>query len=232
VHVVVVVEIQLQVDADKQWSWPLYMSAARARYRCPTIVLVISPSERVASWARTPIETDPHGSQLVPIGVSYANVPEIIDHEVARSSPELAVLSALAHHTLPIAEAALEAIRVLPEDRYQLYYDAILDALPELDRRKLEEAEMKTIEYKSQFGRWCVAQGEARGEVKGRKAGVRDAALQVARVKVPQLAASEEAGILAIDSEEQALELVTALAQAADDAQARAALTRALAPRA
>jgi len=50
----IVVEVQLQKDPRKPFTWPVYVVNLRARLSCPTCVLVVTPSESVAAWARTP----------------------------------------------------------------------------------------------------------------------------------------------------------------------------------
>ena len=58
----VAVEAQLARDDRKVFSWPLYAMAARARSRCPTVVLVVTPSVSVARWASRPIKIGPGSS--------------------------------------------------------------------------------------------------------------------------------------------------------------------------
>jgi hypothetical protein len=46
----VVVEVQLRRDKNKHWTWPVYLASLRARYRCPTILLVVCLDRRTAEW--------------------------------------------------------------------------------------------------------------------------------------------------------------------------------------
>ena len=65
-----IIEVQLGIDPLKKYSWPLYATALRARYHCPTSVLVVSPHEKVARWARRPIALgESEGSVFVPLVV-------------------------------------------------------------------------------------------------------------------------------------------------------------------
>jgi hypothetical protein len=57
----IVVEAQLAADDDKRFSWPLYAVALRARLRCPTCLLVVTPDAGVARWASKPIDTGQPG---------------------------------------------------------------------------------------------------------------------------------------------------------------------------
>jgi hypothetical protein len=132
----VVVEVQLDEDSDKLRTWPVYISALRARLRCPAMLLVLTRDPATARWAREPIEIGHPGFQLTPLVVDFADVPRITDLDTASQHPQLAVLSVMAHPELEVATVAIEAISGLPENLFRLYYDVILRALPaELRRR-------------------------------------------------------------------------------------------------
>ncbi|MFH0901835.1 MAG: hypothetical protein V2A73_14490 [Pseudomonadota bacterium] len=62
----IVVEVQLSQDPDKPRVWPLYVAALRARRDCDACVLVVTPDENVAEWARKPIAIGP-GSYVTPL---------------------------------------------------------------------------------------------------------------------------------------------------------------------
>jgi len=165
----IVVEVQLGRDEDKLYSWPLYAAALRARLRCPTCVLVVAPGAPVARWASCPIETGQPGSPFVPLVLGPERVPRVTDLEVARSAPELAVLSAQAHGrdagASDVVAAALEAARELPEERGMLYCDLIWLSIGEAVRRKLEELmERGTYTYQSDFARKYIAEGRVEGK--------------------------------------------------------------------
>ena len=51
-----IVEVQLRPKKRKRYTWPLYAVGARARERCPFVVLVVTPSAATAKWAAKPIE--------------------------------------------------------------------------------------------------------------------------------------------------------------------------------
>jgi hypothetical protein len=220
----VVVEIQRQVDWSKLWTWPVYLTAARATFRCPTVLLVIAPDPRVAHWARTAIDTGHPGFQLRPIVVSYQDVPCVVDPAVTRRNPELGVLSVLAHPTVETAEAALAGIALLTPDLSKLYFDVILAALPELARRALE-AHMERYEYQSDFARKYVAQGLEQGREQGRQ----DAALELARAKLGALSSEDEAAIRAIHDGAALTALIVGLGQAHTAEQARTVVAQATA---
>jgi hypothetical protein len=52
----IVLEAQLRVDEDKPFTWPMYAISARARYRCPFVVLVVTADPDTARWAAQPVE--------------------------------------------------------------------------------------------------------------------------------------------------------------------------------
>jgi hypothetical protein len=251
----VVIEIQRWIDVSKLWTWPVYLTAARASFRCPTMLLVIAPDPRVAQWARSAIETGHPGFHLKPIVVSFADVPLVVDPAVAQRNPELGVLSVLAHPTVETAEAALAGIALLDPDLSKLYFDVILAALPELARTTLE-AHMERYEYQSEFARRYVAQGLEQGLERGLEQGLergleqglergleqglergleqglergrQDAAIELARVKLGQMSPEDEAAIHAIHDAAALTALIVGLGKAQDEAQARAAIMQAI----
>src|SRR5260221_5814453 len=91
----IIVEVQLSEDLDKRVSWPAYIVNLFARIRCPVELLVVSPSSSVAAWASKPIQIG--ASTIRPRVVGPDGVPVIRSVDAASLSPELAVLSALAH---------------------------------------------------------------------------------------------------------------------------------------
>jgi hypothetical protein len=124
------------------------------------------------------------------------------------------VLSVLAHPTRDVAEAALVGIRDLPDEQQaRLYYDVIMDALPEAIRRILE-AQMERYEYKTEFARKYVAEGRQR------------AIIELARVKLGALSADDEAAIRALRDDDVLTALTVGLGQARDADQARAVLAQ------
>jgi hypothetical protein len=52
----IIVEAQLRVDPDKPFAWPMYAVSARARYRCPFVLLVVTPDSATARWAAQPVD--------------------------------------------------------------------------------------------------------------------------------------------------------------------------------
>jgi hypothetical protein len=92
----IIFEAQLHVDPDKAFTWPLYAVSARARFRCPFVLLVVTADADTARWAARPVELggDVAWRSLV---VGPEAIPIITDVDRAIREPHLAVLSAMAH---------------------------------------------------------------------------------------------------------------------------------------
>jgi flagellar biosynthesis/type III secretory pathway protein FliH len=103
-------------------------------------------------------------------------IPVVLDEQVARKDPELAVLSAMAHgHEevgAAIAHTVLAAMVGLDAERIRLYVDLTMNSLSEATRYALEAVmQSGTYEYQSEFARKYVAQGREEGLQKGLKQG-------------------------------------------------------------
>lgn len=146
------------------------------------MLLVICPEAGTASWCAAPIELGPH-SVLTPPVLGPAQVPVVTDPIRASRSPELAVLSAMAHGTHPDREkifiAMLEALRSVDAQHATLYHDIVFAALPEAARRHPEALMTTTYEYQSDFVRKYVHQGRDEGRAEGRAEGEATALLAV-----------------------------------------------------
>lgn len=94
---------------------------------------------------------------LVPLVVGPSVVPHVVDPSAARAAPELAVLSALAHHHardgLAIAKAAILAADGLDEEESALYADVVLGAFSGAARQTLEAMMAAGDQYQSDFAK-------------------------------------------------------------------------------
>src|ERR1041384_8438384 len=114
-----IIEVQLRPKKRKRFTWPLYAVGARARERCPFVVLVVTPSAATAKWAARPIELG-GGNQFRPLVVGPDGVPKLTDRARAQRQPQLAVLSVMAHGrdevttATAIGVAAVTAVSQLP----------------------------------------------------------------------------------------------------------------------
>ncbi|MRG97354.1 hypothetical protein [Polyangium spumosum] len=174
---VIVVEVQLQWDADKSFVWPAYIAGARARYRCPACLLVVTPDAALASRLAKPIELGPGQGAVAPLVLGPAGVPVVTDIGEATRRPELAVLSALSHGQtdkgLEVAAVALAASTgVEGAERKALYADLVLSSLGEAARKAFEElGKMRNYEYQSEIVRELIAKGLVQGRAEGREEG-------------------------------------------------------------
>lgn len=172
----IVVEAQLSADPRKRFSWPVYLTALRARFACPAVLLVVTPDAGVASWCAEPIELGHPGWTLAPLVLGPDAVPVVLDAETAGRAPELSVLSAIAHgrsdRGLDVVLTTLAAAHGLDDERASLYADLAWASLNEAAKRALEAMmESGKYEFQSPFAKKYfaegVAQGVARGEAKG-----------------------------------------------------------------
>jgi hypothetical protein len=174
----VIGEVQLRRDRRKHISWPVYLTAARAEVGldCPVTLVVVALTPAVARWCAQPIALDRHGSVVQPLVLGPKDIPRIVDIEVARAQPELAVLSALVHarseDAPQIATAALIACRTLDSEYVSQYADMVEARLDAVARRALEELmEIQGYRYQTAHARKQFAAGEKKGVEKGRKEG-------------------------------------------------------------
>jgi hypothetical protein len=172
----IVVEVQFSADPRKRFAWPAYVANLRRRLECPVCLLVVTADEAIARWAAKPIDMG-CGNRFAPLVLRPSGVPEVTDEAQAHADPELAVLSAIAHgkdsdtdKSAQIALAARNAVRDLDEDRSKMYFDLIDIHLSEAARRAMQAMDTRKYEYQGEFARRYVAEGEARGEIKGRAA--------------------------------------------------------------
>lgn len=170
-----IVEIQLRKDAAKRFVWPAYLGVAHAQHRCPVGLLVITLDARTARWAAEPIRFG-LGAELRPVVVGPAEVPVVTDAVTAGQSPEIAVLSAIAHGHEPVAAsvglAAADAARALDDGRARLYLDLILHFLNPAARREVEAQMIENWQPQSDFFKRLDAQARAAGLAEGRERGL------------------------------------------------------------
>jgi hypothetical protein len=149
----------------------MFRHRLHARLSCPTVLLVVCPDTRIAGWCAAPIELGHPGFTLSPLVLGPEQVPLVTDGKVAARSPELAVLSAIAHGAGPdqdqLFRALLAALAAVESDHANLYTDVVLAALPAAARHHLEELmAIGTYEYQSDFARRYYGQGRAEGEAR------------------------------------------------------------------
>ncbi|AKT38687.1 hypothetical protein [Chondromyces crocatus] len=174
----VIVEAQLQRDAWKRYVWLSYLAAVRERYRCPTWLLVVTPSEVVARWCGEAIELGHPGCVLRPLVLGPRGIPLVTEVEQARSQPELAVMSALAHGKgeagVAIGKAFLQAAAGLDAERAAMYSDLVVASLNEAARRKLESMVKREYVFQTELVKRWVEQGTEAGKLEAKAQAVLD----------------------------------------------------------
>jgi hypothetical protein len=103
-------------------------------------------------------------------------VPVVTDPDVAARTPELAVLSVMAHPDHPdrgkILNAFVGALANVDQEQGWLYSDVVFAALPLAARRHLEALmSTETYEFQSEFMRNLVRKGLDQGLAEGRAEG-------------------------------------------------------------
>lgn len=175
----VIVEAQLRRDDQKLYTWPQYAMNARARHKCPFLVVVTTPSRAVARWAGQPIDVG-NGTVFRQHVIGPGIVPKVTATAQASREPELAVLSALthAHSDTPaarlIASATFQGMTKLDPERWLLYSRMILNALHPAVRKDLEKMpDIRKLLTKVEQRTYDLAEatGEARGLVRGKVQG-------------------------------------------------------------
>ncbi|WP_204288406.1 hypothetical protein [Microbispora amethystogenes] len=164
--IVVIVEVQRGYDSAKRFSWPVCVATVRSRYQCDTALLVICPDQAMARWCRQVIGLGP-GGVITPLVIEPGDIPLVTDPTVARTSPELAVMSVVAHAEEADDGAALEALLAglvtLDEDRATAYLDYVFSSLPEVTVKRLEEM-VTTIQDFEHLGEKYFSHWLAKGE--------------------------------------------------------------------
>ena len=139
----IIVEVQLAIKEKKRRTWLGYTATSIAQLGCDACVLVVTPDESVARWAKQPLEFG-LGSVFCPLVIGPEEMPAITEAEQAKADPYLAVLSAVAHGhdadaetAVSVASAARDAvIGQLPDD--VVYFDLIKSSLSEAARKAFE----------------------------------------------------------------------------------------------
>ncbi len=168
----IIVEVQLRRKDQKRFAWSVYVAGVRARFGCPAVLLVVAPSAPMAKWCSAPIELGHPGCVLRPLVLGPDGLPVVTNAKQATLSPELALLSVVAHgrgkHGLAVAVAVLAAAAGLDEERGRSYADLALTCVRGATRAALEEMmESGKYQYRSKFARKYVAQGQAEGKAQG-----------------------------------------------------------------
>ncbi|MFF2088834.1 hypothetical protein ACFVVM_34050 [Nocardia sp. NPDC058176] len=163
----VCVEVQLDAKDVRRWKWPVYLTTLRSRLCCPVVLLVVTPSPKVAKWAEQPIELDNFGSVVRPQVLGPDRFPLVTDPDEARRSPERAVLSAMAHGAGPqrdeVLTAFLSGLMRTDEEHAKMYFELVDGTLTTAASRRLEELMERTPEHRGRIATKYVAEGREEG---------------------------------------------------------------------
>ncbi|MCX4241943.1 hypothetical protein [Paraliomyxa miuraensis] len=176
-------EIQCGEDDDKWWTWPIHLAGVRARLRCPTTLVVLTPCSRIARWASRPIDIGRGRMTLRPLVIGPKQIPRTMDLEDARRHPELATLAVMVHGrragSKRLNRVALQAVHErLDANRggSTLLLELITASIDAKTRREIEDVmEIGTNISFTRIGRRKFAEGHARGREEGREEGRREA---------------------------------------------------------
>ncbi len=167
-----VLEVQRGWDPGKRWTWRLYVAQLEAELMVSVALVVYCPDTAIAHRYRGALESDGISLLLRPLIFTPDDVPLVLDLDLARTNPSLAVFSTLCHGEHDDVDAAFPALaaalQALGPQKAILYYDIVLAGLPETPRTRWEEFMTTTVgsEYRSELLREVDARGEARGEAK------------------------------------------------------------------
>ena len=204
-----VLEVQHKVDKAKRRRWPLVVGALLDEYRAMGELVVLTPSRRVADWARRKVAwKGPLGSRLrlapVVLAVTLDTVDALLDQAEAEPGLALVAAWALQNKSGPRAQAsvrrALLRTAPLPEraraEQTRAIFQLIsarlaahvqelfmnLNAIPESDAfKKLKQA--------------LEGDAEARGQLEGTLVGERAALLRYLDRRGVALTAAQRATI-------------------------------------
>jgi hypothetical protein len=177
-----VLEVQLGKDEEKRTSWPAYVVGTAVRLCCPTMLLVVTLSERVARWASMPIDVGGGRMVLEPLVVGPRQIPAELTLDEARARPDRLALSVITHGhkrgSLRLNRTAMKVAHelvALGDEKSIVLSDLIVGSVRE-DVRRMVKAEMeaetgwgKTLWF-SEIGK-AVADGWAKGRRLGQTKG-------------------------------------------------------------
>lgn len=175
----VILEVQRGRDPDKRFSWLVYAALARAKKRCPAIVLVVTPDAEVAAWAAEKIDIGLGLGTFQPLVLGPSVLPEVTDPAEAEREVELTILSAMAHGNGPngraVLDAAITALWKLDREHAVVYFEIIHNLLREPMQRALEalvmernvEGERPLLPFFQRF----VDMGKLEGKLEGIREG-------------------------------------------------------------
>jgi hypothetical protein len=166
-----VLEVQRGWDPAKRWTWKLYVAQLESELMVNTALVVFCPDPAIARRYRGMFEFEGLSLPLRPFIFTPSDVPLLVDVELAKASPALAVFSAICHgrdaRVDEVFPALAAVLRTLGPTKAVLYHDIVLAGLPRASRARWEAFMTTTFDspYLSERFRELHAQGQAVGEV-------------------------------------------------------------------
>ena len=146
-----VLEVQRGWDLAKRRTWKLYVAQLEAELDVDAALLVYCPDPAISRRYRSLFATNGMCLSLRPLIFTPDDLPLIVDKDIARASPAMAVLSALCHGDAAEVESAfpalMEALRAVGQEKEPLYYDVVLAGLPAAARTLWEKFMTSLIDY-------------------------------------------------------------------------------------
>ncbi|MBO2447961.1 hypothetical protein J4573_12730 [Actinomadura barringtoniae] len=207
-----VVEVQRTDDAGKPGAIPVYLTVARERHHCPTLVLVICLDRAAARRLKEPIPVGPFNSvQAIVLGPDELDLPQYPYH---RASPERVLLAVACSpdriHQPEVRETVHKALEPLDTQRIRLYTDWLAALAFEVGGHPLEEIMgQEAQECYSSYFRRIYGQyedkghkaGHAEGRTEGVAVGLAEAVLQILHHR--DLAVTNADRVRILDSDDQ-----------------------------
>jgi len=171
-----VLEVQRAWDMGKRRTWRLYVAQLEAELDTNVALVVYCPEAVVARRYRDLFEFDGISLLLRPLIFTPQQVPMVIDEDLARANPTLAVLSALCHGDSPTIDAMFPALSaalqaVGPKNAIS-YNDIVLAGLSETARVRWEAFMTTTAsQYLSERFRDIATKAEQEGRQEGLEKG-------------------------------------------------------------
>lgn len=191
-----VVESQRSFVEGKFRRWGVYCSTLADRYNCKVDVVVFCPDQHIAERYDVPYHLGNRYVLHVYV-VGPDRIPVVNDPVRVARSPELGVLSAVAHGRRGGAiDALLTGLANIDPERAQSYTEILLALLRPADRTYVEDTvAVGTFEYQSAFTERLKTEGRKEGKAEGKAEFV--------------LAALEDRGLVVDDVTRERVQAVT-----------------------
>src|SRR5690606_30076354 len=195
--------------AGKRFTWMVYVASVAARFRCPADLLILTLDPKVARWARRP-GIAIRRAAWSPLVIGPEEIPEVVDVEEAKRSPERALLSWMAHgssadlrQVVRLGDATVHALEVLEQPLQELYWRMMERALGDEGARALEAYMDSHGEQLGYFSRKFEAARKTaieEGRQEGRQEGRREMVIRALERRFGPLTEAHRARVLAFNA--------------------------------